>query len=207
MELTKLKAAIEALLFSVGEAVSLERMADALEEEETAVKEAIEALIEDYKEETRGIQIVLVEDAYQLCTKHEFYDPLSRLVNMPKRHVLTDVLLETLSIIAYKQPITRMEIEAIRGVSCVHAVNKLVEYNLVCEVGRLEAVGHPILFGTTDDFLRSFGVESKDDLPIITPDKIADFKQQAEEEAVLTLEGYQPEEGDLTLGLHEEEEV
>lgn len=188
MELTKLKAAVEAILFSMGEAVSVERMAGALEIEESAVREAVEALIEDYKEEDRGIQIVQVEDAYQLCTKHEFYDSLSRLVNMPKKHVLTDVLLETLSIIAYKQPITRMEIEAIRGVSCVHAVNKLVEYNLVCEVGRLEAVGHPILFGTTDDFLRSFGVESKDDLPMITPDKIADFKQQAEEEAVLELE-------------------
>ena len=194
MELTDLKAAIEAILFSMGEAVATERMAAALEVEEADVKQAVAALIEDYKDEGRGIQIVQVEDAYQLCTKHKFYDPLSRLINMPKRHVLTDVLLETLSIIAYKQPITRMEIEAIRGVSCVHAVNKLVEYNLVCEVGRLDAVGHPILFGTTDDFLRSFGVESKDDLPIITPDKIADFKQEAEEEAVLELERREEED-------------
>ena len=87
---------------------------------------------------------------------------------------------------AYKQPITRQEIEAIRGVSCVHAVNKLVEYHLIEEVGRLEAVGRPILFGTTDDFLRSFGVQSTDELPMITPDKIEDFKQQALEEAQLT---------------------
>lgn len=194
MELTRLKAAVEAILFSMGEAVSPSRMAEALEVDETLVKEAVSALIEDYKEEGRGIQIVLVGDACQMCTKHTFYDALSRLVNMPKQHVLTDVLLETLSIIAYKQPITRVEIEAIRGVSCVHAVNKLVEYNLVCEVGRLEAVGHPILFGTTDDFLRSFGVESTDDLPVITPDKIADFKQQAEEEAVMELERHKEEE-------------
>ena len=95
-------------------------------------------------------------------------------------------MLETLSIIAYKQPITRQEIEAIRGVSCAHTVNKLVEYNLVQEVGRLEAIGRPILFGTTDEFLRSFGVQSTDELPSITPDKIEDFKQQALEEAQLT---------------------
>lgn len=188
MELTKRKAVIEAILFSMGEAVSVEKLVQALEEERSLIIEAIASLIEDYKDEGRGIQIVQLEDAYQLCTKHEYYDSLSKLVNMPQKHVLTDVLLETLSIIAYKQPITRMEIEAIRGVSCVHAVNKLVEYNLVCEVGRLDAVGHPILFGTTDDFLRSFGVESKDDLPLITPDKIADFKQEAEQEAVLELE-------------------
>lgn len=188
MELTMRKAALEAILFSMGEAVPIARLAAALDEEEAAVKEALEELSEDYSASGRGIQLVYLEDACQLATKHEFYDQLSKLVNMPKKHVLTDVLLETLSIIAYKQPITRMEIEAIRGVSCVHAVNKLVEYNLVCEVGRLEAVGHPILFGTTDDFLRSFGVESKDDLPLITPDKIADFQRQAEAEASAELE-------------------
>lgn len=187
MGIINLKAAVEAVLFSVGEAVSVDRLATALETDETEIKKTVEALAEDYKNTDRGIRIVQIEDSYQLCTKHEYYDVLSSVVNLPKKHVLTDVLLETLSIIAYKQPITRMEIEAIRGVSCVHAVNKLVEYNLVCEVGRLDAVGHPILFGTTDDFLRSFGVESKDDLPIITADKIADFKQQAEEEAELEL--------------------
>lgn len=187
MELIKRKAAVEAILFSMGEAVPIERLAASLEEDEAAITEAVDALTEDYKQEGRGIQLVRLEDACQLCTKHEFYEQLSKLINMPKKHILTDVLLETLSIIAYKQPITRMEIEAIRGVSCVHAVNKLVEYNLVCEVGRLEAVGHPILFGTTDDFLRSFGVESRDGLPVITPDKIADFQRQAEEEAVLEL--------------------
>ncbi len=188
MELEKRKAAVEGILFSMGEAVSVDRIAAALEIEESAVTEAMEALMEDYKAEDRGIQIVHLEDAYQLCTKNEYYEVLSKIVNLPKKYVLTDVLLETLSIIAYKQPITRMEIEAIRGVSCVHAVNKLVEFNLVCEVGRLEAVGHPILFGTTDDFLRSFGVASKDDLPLITPDKIADFREQAMAEAAEELQ-------------------
>ena len=143
-------------------------------------------MMDKYDDTDRGIRIIEIEDAFQMCSKSDYYDTLIKIVNTPKKHVLTDVLLETLSIVAYKQPITRQEIEAIRGVSCVHAVNKLVEYNLIQEVGRLEAAGRPILFGTTDDFLRSFGVQSTDDLPIITPDKIEDFKQQALEEAQLT---------------------
>ena len=129
-----------------------------------------------------------LESSYQLCTKNEYYEVLSKVVNMPKKHTLTDSLMETLSIVAYKQPVTRQEIEAIRGVSCVHAINKLVEYNLIMEVGRLDAIGRPILFGTTEDFLRSFGVTSMDELPIISPDKIEDFKQEAMEEAQLRIE-------------------
>jgi segregation and condensation protein B len=97
-------------------------------------------------------------------------------------------LLETLSIIAYKQPITRQQIEQIRGVKCDHAVNKLVEYNLACEVGRLDAPGRPILFGTTEDFLRSFGIASLEDLPIVNAEKVADFKLEAEEEIQLQLD-------------------
>lgn len=108
-------------------------------------------------------------------------------MNTPKKLSLTDVVLETLSIIAYKQPITRPEIEAIRGVSCVHAINKLIEYNLVQEVGRLDAPGRPIMFGTTEEFLRCFGVSSTSDLPVISPDKIEDFKKEALEEADFTL--------------------
>ena len=132
--------------------------------------------------------LVKLESSYQLCTKNEYYEVLSKVVNMPKKHTLTDSLMETLSIVAYKQPVTRQEIEAIRGVSCVHAINKLVEYNLIMEVGRLDAIGRPILFGTTEDFLRSFGVTSMDELPIISPDKIEDFKQEAMEEAQLRIE-------------------
>ena len=93
----------------------------------------------------------------------------------------------TLSIIAYRQPVTKLEIEKIRGVSCDHAVNKLVEYNLVCELGRLDAPGRPLLFGTTEEFLRSFGVQSIDELPVLNPVQVEEFKQQAEQEVQLTL--------------------
>ncbi len=177
---------IEAVLFSVGEAVDRERIAQALDLDVDTVVKIIHNMMDKYDVAERGIRIVEIEDAFQMCTKSDYYDTLIKVVNIPKKHILTDVLLETLSIIAYKQPITRQEIESIRGVSCVHAVNKLVEYNLIKEVGRLDAIGRPILFGTTDDFLRSFGVQSTDELPIITPDKIEDFKQQAMEEAQLT---------------------
>ena len=110
-----------------------------------------------------------------------------RIAHIPKKHVLTDVLLETLSIVAYKQPITKAEIEAIRGVKSDHAVNKLVEYQLVEEVGRLDAPGRPLLFGTSEEFLRSFGIGSLDELPVMNQDKIENFKEEAEEEIQLSL--------------------
>ena len=118
-----------------------------------------------------------------MCTKNEMYEYLIRIAKQPKRRVLTDVLLETLSIIAYKQPITKAEIEKIRGVSSDHAVSKLVEYNLVTEIGRLDAPGRPMLFGTTEEFLRSFGVHSLEELPVLDEDRIEEFKLEAEEEA------------------------
>ena len=177
---------IEAILFSMGEAVDREQIAQALSIDTDTVVKIIHNMMDKYDSADRGIRIVELENAFQMCTKADYYDTLVKVINVPKKHVLTDVLLETLSIIAYKQPITRQEIEAIRGVSCAHTVNKLIEYNLVQEVGRLEAVGRPILFGTTDEFLRSFGVQSTDELPTITPDKIEDFKKQAMEEAQLT---------------------
>ena len=178
---------IEAVLFSVGESVGVQELAVALNVPVKELEPVVDQYILEYNSCKRGIKIVKLEDSYQMCTRNEYYGELSRVVNMPKKHTLTDVLLETLSIIAYKQPITRPEIEAIRGVSCSHAINRLMEYNLVTEVGRLDAPGKPILFGTTEDFLRCFGVESKDDLPVIASDKIEDFKVEAAKEAEFTL--------------------
>ena len=110
------------------------------------------------------------------------YEYLIRIAKQPKKHVLSDVLLETLSIIAYRQPVTRAEIEKIRGVSCEHAVNKLLEYELVKEIGRLDAPGKPILFGTTEEFLRSFGVQSLEELPVVNEDQMEEFRIEAEQE-------------------------
>ena len=188
MEINKLEAAIEAILFIMGESVELEKIARAIEHDEETTKKIIYNMMDKYDSEDRGIKIIELEGAFQMCTKQEMYDYLIKVASQPKKQVLTDVMLETLSIIAYKQPVTRAEIEGIRGVKCDHAVNKLIEYNLVTEVGRMDAPGRPLLFGTTEDFLRKFGVQSIEDLPSITSEKYEDFKNEAEEEVQLKLQ-------------------
>lgn len=188
MEDKNYEAIIEAILFTMGESVEIEKIAAAVELDKKEVKKILDSMIEKYEAEQRGLQIMELDGAYQMCTRSEMYEYLIKIAKQPKRHVLTDVLLETLSIIAYKQPITRVEIEKIRGVSCDHAVNKLVEYNLVCELGRLDAPGRPLLFGTTEEFLRSFGVHSIDELPTLNQVQIEEFKQEAEEEMKVKLD-------------------
>lgn len=187
MTIEEMTGIVEAILFSVGTSVPLGDIAKTLDMDKGPCKRVLETIKENYEKENRGIRLMEFEDSYQLCTKPEYYDYVIQVVNQPKKHVLTDVVLETLSIIAYKQPITRGEIEAIRGVKSDHAVNRLIEYNFIQEVGRLDAPGRPILLGTTEEFLRCFGVQSIDELPIINPAKVADFKQEAEEEIKVSL--------------------
>ena len=188
MELKRIEAQVEAILFTMGEAVELDRIAAALNQDEDTMRKLIHNMMDRYEGEERGIQIIELDGAFQLCTKPTMYESIIKITHVPKKHVLTDVLLETLSIIAYKQPITKLQIEAIRGVKSDHAVNKLVEYNLVSEMGRMDAPGRPILFGTTEEFLRCFGLQSLDALPVVNPDKIEDFKLEAEEEMQLKLD-------------------
>ena len=178
----ELLGAVEAILFAMGESVSLSKIASAIGKDETEAKRLLEELKKQYQKKERGIQLIELEVSYQLCTKPELYDYLIQVAKQPKKHVLTDVLLETLAIVAYKQPVTKIEIEKIRGVKSDHAVNKLVEYDLVCEVGRLDAPGKPLLFGTTEEFLRRFGVQSVEELPSIAPEQLEDFKEEAERE-------------------------
>ena len=154
VEIKKLEGIIEAVLFAMGDSVELGQIALAIEHDEETTRKIIHQMMDRYETEDRGIRIIELEDAFQMCTKKEMYEYLIRVAKQPKKYVLTDVLLETLSIIAYKQPVTKLEIEKIRGVKSDHAVNKLVEYDLACEVGRLDAPGKPILFGTTEEFLR-----------------------------------------------------
>lgn len=189
MDTKEMESIIEGILFTFGGAVEPGRIAKALEVEEKEVVEVLEHMKERWRAEQRGVQILALDGAYQMCTSPEHYEYLIRIAKQPKKHVLTDVLLETLSIIAYKQPITKAEIEKIRGVSCDHAVSKLVEYSLVAELGRLDAPGRPMLFGTTEEFLRSFGVSSIDELPTPSQDLLEEFKQEAEDEIKLDVGG------------------
>lgn len=188
MEEKNYEAIIEAILFTMGESVELGKIAEAIELDKAATKEILERMMQHYEDKSIGLQIMELDGAYQMCTKTEMYEYLIRIAKQPKKRVLTDVLLETLSIIAYKQPVTKAEIEKIRGVSSDHAVSKLVEYNLVCELGRLDAPGRPLLFGTTEEFLRCFGVHSIDDLPVLSPVQIEEFKQEAEAEMQVQLD-------------------
>lgn len=187
MEIKKIESIVEAILFTMGDSVEVSRIAKVIEQDVKTTKKIIRNMMLRYEEEDRGVRILELEDSYQMCTKKELYEYLIQIAKQPKHYHLTDVVLETLSIIAYKQPVTRLEIERIRGVKSDHAVNKLIEYNLVSEVGRLDAPGRPILFGTTEEFLRRFGVQSVDELPGITPEKVEDFKVEAEDEIQLKL--------------------
>lgn len=188
MEIEKLQGIIEAILFTMGESVELGKIAAVIEHDENTTRKIIHNMMDRYEEDNRGIRIIELEDSFQMCTKKETYEYLIRIAKQPKRYVLTEVLLETLSIVAYKQPVTKLEIEKIRGVKSDHAVNKLVEYGLVKEVGRMDAPGRPLLFGTTEEFLRRFSVQSLDELPTINPEQVEHFKEEAEDEAQLKLD-------------------
>ena len=188
LEITKLEGAIEAILFTMGESVELSKIAAAIGHDDKTTEKIIRQMMDKYEAEDRGIRIIELDGSFQMCTKKEMYDYLIRIAKQPKRHVLTEVLLETLSIIAYKQPVTKLEIEKIRGVKTDHAVNKLVEYNLVEEKGRLDAPGRPLLFGTSEEFLRRFGIQSTDELPNLNSEQIETFKAEAEEEIQLKLD-------------------
>ena len=188
MKRTKAEAVIEAVLFTMGETVEISRLADVIEEDIKVTRDILKGMEERYAREDRGITLARFEDSVQLCTKEDMYEYLVKIAKVPKKMSLTDTELETLSIIAYKPPVTRAEIERVRGVNCDHAINKLLEYDLIAELGRLDAPGRPLLFGTTEQFLRCFGVGKLDELPELNPVQIEEFKQQAEAEVQLQLD-------------------
>ena len=185
------EAIVESVLFTMGKSVELRQLAAALGTDTERAEAAVRRLQSRYEAEKRGMQITQLEDSWQMATRAEYYENLIRVAATPKKQILTDVVLETLSIIAYKQPITKLEIEKIRGVKSDHAVNKLIEYNLVYEVGRLDVPGRPALFATT------FGVGSTKELPEPAPGRIDEFRMEAEEE--LKFEGKLPEEAEKEM--------
>ncbi len=158
------KYAIEAILFAKGEAVSVSDIAKGIEKTIDETKKICNELKDLYKKEKRGLNLIEIEDKYQLCSSEVYFDNIRKVIKIPKKQELTEPLLETLAIIAFRQPITRVQIEEIRGVSSSFAVNKLMEYGLICEKGRLDFVGRPMLFGTTEDFLKFYGINSINEL-------------------------------------------
>ncbi len=158
------KYAVEAILFAKGEAVEVSEIAKGIEKSIEETKKICNELKQLYINEKRGLNLLEVENKYQLCSSEVYFNNIRKVVEVKKKQELTEPLLETLAIIAFKQPITRVQIEEIRGVSSSFAINKLMEYGLICEKGRLDFVGRPILFGTTEDFLKFYGINSLDEL-------------------------------------------
>ena len=191
---------LEALLFSLGRTVSLEEMAICLHMGVDGAELAAERLRKKYEERQGGLLIRKLEGKYQMVSHPKTYDALIRVVKQSRKPVLSDVHLETLSIIAYCQPVTKAEVERIRGVKSDHAVNRLVEFGLIEEVGRLDAPGRPVLFGTTEEFLTRFGVDSLASLPSLPRDLEKLLEEEVTEELKDSL-GLEPEKQE---GLKEE---
>ncbi|MGN7381205.1 Segregation and condensation protein B [Chlamydia abortus] len=166
MNTQQMKSAIEGLLFVAGdEGLDAKQLAEVLEQDVRQVTAVLEQMKEEFKSGQRGIQVVEMAGSYQLTTLPEHAPFFERLAYSPSRTSLSQAALETLAIVAYKQPITRVEIEEIRGVKSDRALNTLVAKELIEEVGRAEAIGRPILYGTTKQFLDYFGLKSIEQLP------------------------------------------
>lgn len=181
MDINEYEAVIEALLFAYGNHLEIDKLALAINKDIKDTKNLVKGLMYKYKNENRGLQIIEVEGAYQMCTNPIYFTYIEKILKNNTKKALSQTLIETLAIIAYKQPITRSQIEEIRGVSAGHAINKLIEYNLVCEKGRLNAPGKPILFGTTNEFLKHFGFNSIESLPEMPTNNENLFKEALEE--------------------------
>ncbi|WP_294389732.1 SMC-Scp complex subunit ScpB [uncultured Clostridium sp.] len=162
---SNIKSAIESMLFVSGEPLSLRDLSNNLEIKDNIIEEIIKEMMNEYEEKSRGIRLISINGAYQLVTKSENSDYIQKLLKKNKRHSLSQASIESLAIIAYKQPITRIDIDEIRGVKSESAIQKLVEKGLIKDIGRLEVPGRPILYGTTDEFLRQFGLETLKELP------------------------------------------
>ena len=175
-------AAIEALLYIMGDAVGNATLCELTGRSREDVLRILSQLEEKLSAPEHGIELVHIEDSVQLAAKPDQFENLIRMAAVQKKQVLTDTQLETLSIVAYRQPVTRAEIEESRGVSCEHAINRLISLDLICEVGRRDTPGRPILFGTTQQFLRCFGIKSLDELPSLNILQAEEFKEEAEEE-------------------------
>ena len=160
-----IECALEAVLFSLGEAVEIERLAQALEVREDEVRDAFEKLKSKYEKENRGIKLIEIDGSVQMCSNPDYFECIKRVTQIEKQAGLSSAALETLSIIAYNQPVTKGTIEVIRGVDCTYSVTRLLERGFIDELGRAETPGRPILYGTTMEFLRCFGLKSLEELP------------------------------------------
>ncbi|HAB67151.1 MAG TPA: SMC-Scp complex subunit ScpB [Firmicutes bacterium] len=178
MEITKIKSILEAILFAAGRPVSKKEIMLSIEKSEEDIEQIISEMQEEYKKEDRGIELIKLEDSYQLCTKKELHEYIYSVLDKRNKPKLSNASLETLAIIAYNPRITRAEVEAIRGVSADACIYKLLEYGLIEEAGKLvDLPGKPRSYRTTNEFLKMFGYSSLKELPELPKYKLDENKQ------------------------------
>ncbi|MBD7914507.1 segregation/condensation protein B [Clostridium sp. Sa3CUN1] len=179
----RIKSIIESLLFVSGDPLTVKDLSNALEISIKTIKTILEEMMNEYENEKRGIKLISINGEYQLVSKAENSNYIQKLLKKNKRQSLSQASLESLAIIAYKQPITRVDIDEIRGVKSESAMQRLLEKDLIKEVGRLEVPGRPILYGTTDEFLRQFGLKELKELPSLDlyEDKDSEIVENMEE--------------------------
>ena len=177
MEINQIKAVIEAILFAAGRPVTKNEIMLALEISKEDIENIVKSMQEEYKNENRGIELIKIDDSYQLCTKKELHQYIYPVLDKRNKPNLSNAALETLAIVAYNPKITRAEIESIRGVSADACVYKLLEYGLIEEAGKIELPGKPMSYKTTNEFLRMFGYSSLEELPELPRYKLDENKQ------------------------------
>ncbi len=180
MDMTQVAQTIEAILFAMGDAVEIADIASSLEIEENKVREGAKLLQEKYSNSNSGIRLIEIADCYQLSSNPACYEYIKKVSQIKKQSGLSSAAIETLSIIAYNQPVTKGTVEFIRGVDSTYSVNRLIERGLIDELGRAETPGRPILYGTTMEFLRTFGIKTLEELPPL-PEKTAGEEEATSE--------------------------
>lgn len=200
----KPKAILEGILFATGEAVPVKRLSEVMDMPESKIDALMWEMAEEYNSsEYRGIHLTRLEDSWQLCTKREYYDYIHKLKEKSRRAALTNAGLEVLSVVAYNQPVTRSAIEFIRGVNSDGPLNNLVASGLVREIGRLDAPGRPILFGTTEEFLRCFNLSSLSELPEVEAEY--SYEGLAGELGGVPINSIEADENQITMDFEEKE--
>ncbi len=189
MEIVEIERAVEAILFATGDPVELSRIAEILDVDEPSLERIITNLRDYYDFEQRGVRIVKLDNSYQMCSAPQYAEYIRKALETKKAPRLSPPLLEVLSVIAYRQPVTRAYVEQVRGVDCSYSITSLTEKGLIRESGRLDVPGKPILYRTTKDFLRVFGLESLNDLP-----ELPEFSDTEDGQMTFSEAEHQPEQ-------------
>lgn len=204
MSKLNIKAAIEAILFASGSSVELSRIANALEISEKQAEEQISALISDYNASQRGITILKLKNAYQMVSVKEYAPQIRKIMDLRRNSPLSQAALEVLAVVAYNQPVTKAFVEQVRGVDCSGVIGSLTLKGLVEEKGRLELPGRPLLYGTTENFLRCFNISSLEELPAL-PENDDEGKADGENDVEITDENDSSNEEILENNLQEQQ--